>query len=96
MLEKPPEPVFAERGANPTLLKIELIRAALQRAHGPLSRNQLKAQMSAWGHGIGGPTLNAALAFLVDEGVVVEGSKGFQWATPAKGTILDTIRRKRS
>lgn len=96
MLETPPKPEFAGRGANPTLLKIELIRAALQRANGPLSRNQLKAQMSAWGHGLGGPTLNAALAFLVDEGVVVEGSKGFQWATPAEGRILETIRRKRS
>lgn len=96
MLETPPHPEFAEPGANPTLLKIELIRAALQRAHGPMSRNQIKAQMSAWSHGLSGPTLNAALAFLVSEGVVVEGSKGFQWATPADGRILDAIRRKRS
>lgn len=96
MPAQPPKPEFARPGANPTLLKIELIRAALQRAHGPLSRNRIQAQMSAWGHGISGPTLNAALAFLVDEGVVVAGSKGFQWATIADGGTVETIRRKRS
>lgn len=95
MLDTPPEPEFATPGANPTLLKIELVRSALRRAHGPMSRKQIKAQMSAWGHGLNGPTLNAALAFLADDGSVVLGSKGVQWATPATGQVLDTIRRKR-
>jgi hypothetical protein len=96
VLEGPPVPEFARPGANPTLQTIEFVRAVLQRARGPVSRNHILEQLRAWGHGTSRPSLNAALAFLVAEGAVVEGSKGLQWATPATGNILDTIRRKRS
>lgn len=96
MLENAPKPEFARPGANPTLQTIEFIRAILQSAHGPVSRNQILGRLRAWGHGTSRPSLNAALAFLSHEGALVEGSKGLQWTTPATGDVLDTIRRKRS
>lgn len=95
MLEVPPKPVFAKPGANPTLETIEYIRAALRLARGPISRTELRQHLTTWGHGTSGPSLNAALGFLAEEGAVVEGSKGLQWATPAHGLMLETIRRKR-
>lgn len=95
MLATPPKPAFARPGANPTLETIEYIRAALRMAHGPISRNELRRHLTSWGHGTSGPSLNAALGFLAEEGAVVEGSKGLQWAAPAEGSMLTTIRRKR-
>ena len=95
MLEHPPKPRFARPGANPTLQTIEFVRAVLQGADGPISRRAILEQLRAWGHGTSRPSLNAALAFLADEGAVVEGSKGLQWASPATGSVLETIRRKR-
>ena len=96
MLDHPPKPEFARPGANPTLRSIELVRAILQRARGPVSRNHILSQLRDWGHGMSRPSLNAALSFLAAEGALVEGSKGLQWATPAAGSMLDTIRRKRA
>src|SRR5688572_20585428 len=94
MLKAPPKPLFAKPGANPTLETIEYIRAALRLAGGPVSRNELLRRLTAWGHGTSRPSLNAALAFLGEAGAVVEGSKGLQWASPAQGSVLETIRRK--
>src|SRR5688572_12700262 len=96
MLDTPPGPEFARRGANPTLETLEYIRAALRGSNGPVSRNALLRQLSEWGHGTSRPSLNAALGFLAEDGAVVEGSKGLQWAAPAEGSVLETIRRKRS
>ncbi|MHB1261030.1 MAG: hypothetical protein ACYC2H_04865 [Thermoplasmatota archaeon] len=96
MSESPPKPVFAKPGANPTLETIEYIRAVLRMARGPISRNELLRHLTAWGHGTSRPSLNAALGFLGEEGAVVEGSKGLQWAAAAQGNILETIRRKRT
>lgn len=96
MMENAPTPEFARPGANPTLRTIEFVRAVLQRAHGPVSRQHIHTKLSAWGHGTSKPSLNAALAFLAAEGAVVEGSKGLQWAHQAEGSIHETIRRKRS
>jgi hypothetical protein len=96
MLEAPPKPAFARPGANPTLETIEYIRAVLRTVRGPISRNELLRHLSSWGHGTSRPSLNAALGFLAEEGAVVEGSKGLQWVAQAQGSILDTIRRKRT
>lgn len=96
MLQTPPKPLFAKPGANPTLETIEYIRAALRTSRGPISRNELLRHLTSWGHGTSRASLNAALGFLGEEGAVVEGSKGLQWAVPAQGSILETIRRKRS
>ena len=92
----PPKPVYARRGANPTLETIEYIRAVLREARAPISRKQLRAQLTAWGHGTSGPSLNAAIGFLGEEGAVVEGSKGLQWVPLAQGKMLESIRRKRT
>jgi hypothetical protein len=96
MLSSPPKPAFARPGANPTLETIEYIRAVLRLSRGPISRNELLRNLSAWGHGTSRPSLNAALGFLAEEGAVVEGSKGLQWVASAQGRILETIRRKRT
>jgi hypothetical protein len=96
MLDLPPKPMFARRGANPTLETIEYIRAILRTSRSPISRNDLLRHLTSWGHGTSRPSLNAALGFLAEEGAVVEGSKGLQWVAQAQGGILDTIRRKRT
>lgn len=95
MVSAAPRPAFARRGANPTLETIEYIRAALRNAGGPISRKQLRLQLTQWGHGTSGPSLNAAIGFLGEEGAVIEGSKGLQWVPQASGPILDAIRGKR-
>ena len=87
---------FARKGANPTLMTLELIRGALRQAPGPMNRNRLLKSLSAWGHGTSRQALNAALRFLASNGVVVEGSKGLQYVPEAEGRMLETIQRKRS
>ena len=91
-----PTPRFARKGANPTLETIEYIRAILETSAAPVSRNQVLATLSAWRHGTTRQSLNAAVGFLAADGSVVEGSKGLQWVPEAEGTILETIRRKRT
>lgn len=87
---------FARKGANPTLMTIELIRGALRQMHAPVSRNRLLELLSAWGHGTSRQSLNAALGLLMGDGLVMEGSKGLQWVPEAEGNIRDTILRKRT
>src|SRR5262245_508733 len=95
-LEKAPATQFARPGAHPTLEIQEYIRAALRMAHGPMSRNAILAQLKLWGHGTSNAALNAVLGLLVEDGLAVTGSKGFQWAAPASPSMLETIRRKRA
>ena len=89
---RPPTPRFARPGANPTLETIEYVRAALQRADGPVSRNRLLAVLAKWRHSTTRPSLNAAIAFLADQGMVAEGSKGLIWVPEASEPLLETIR----
>ncbi|HLF16825.1 MAG TPA: hypothetical protein VI796_05275 [Candidatus Thermoplasmatota archaeon] len=96
ILARPPEPAFARPGANPTLETQEYIRAVLEGAHRPVSRNEILRLLSSWGHGTSRPSLNAVVGYLARDGMVVEGSKGLQWAPQAEGSILETIRRKRT
>ena len=96
LLGQAPQPRFAKRGANPGLAKVEAIREILRKAKGPVSRNQMLAELKAWGMGTNRPTLNAALEFLGSEGQIIEGSKGLEWVPAARGQILQTILRKRT
>ncbi len=89
----PPPLQFARPGANPTLGTIELIRAALRSSGMPMSRNSLLEQLARWGHSTSRPSLNAALAFLSDEGSVLEGSKGVMWVPVASAQLRDAVRR---
>ena len=87
-----PKPKFARPGANPTLATLELIRSALRKAGGPVSRNQLLERLASWGHSTSRQSLNAAIGFLAQDGSIVEGSKGLMWVPEASGPLLDAIR----
>src|SRR6266568_3424352 len=76
---KVPRPRYAKPGANPTLETIEYVLAALKEADGPVSRNRLLATLGGWGHSTTRQTLNAAVNFLGDQGMIAEGSKGLIW-----------------
>ena len=89
---KAPAPKFAKPGANPTLETIEYIREALRAGDAPLSRNRLLAVLATWGHSTNRQSLNAAVAFLADQGAVAEGSKGLVWVPEASEALLEAIR----
>lgn len=84
---------YARPGANPTLETIEYVLSSLQKSEGPISRNQILATLARWGHSTSRPSLNAALAFLGDEGMVAEGSKGLIWVPEASAKVLEAIRK---
>lgn len=84
---------YARPGANPTLETIEYVLAVLQKAEGPISRNRILATLARWGHSTTRQSLNATLAFLGDEGMVAEGSKGLIWVPEAGPELLETIRK---
>ncbi len=69
------------------------MRAALRSADGPVSRNRLLAVLSKWGHSTTRQSLNAAIAFLADDGMVAEGSKGLVWVPEASEPLLEAIRK---
>jgi len=87
-----PELRFAHRGANPTLETIEYVEAALRSAGRPVSRNEVLSILSSWGHSTTRQSLNAVLAFLGEQGVVAEGSKGLIYVPAASPALLKTIR----
>jgi len=90
---QPPRLRYARKGANPTLETIEYVLGALQKSEEPISRNQVLATLARWGHSTTRPSLNAALAFLGDEGMVAEGSKGLIWVPEASSQLLEAIRK---
>ena len=90
---KVPRIRYAKPGANPTLETIEYVLGALQGSEGPISRNRILATLADWGHSTTRPSLNAALAFLGDEGMVAEGSKGLVWVPEAYPQLLEAIRK---
>ena len=49
--------------------------------------------LARWGHSTTRPSLNAALAFLGDEGTVAEGSKRLVWVPEAAPELLEAIRK---
>jgi len=89
---KAPTPRFARYRANPTLETIEYIQAALRSAGRPMSRNALLSRLVAWGHSTTRQSLNAALAFLGEQGVVAEGSQGLIYVPAASAVLLKAIR----
>jgi len=92
---KVPRPRYAKPGANPTLETIEYVLAALQKADGPVSRNRLLATLGGWGHSTNRQSLNAAVNFLGDQGMIAEGSKGLIWVPKASKELLNAIREGR-
>jgi len=92
---KVPKPVFAKPGANPTLETIEYIRKALKAADGPLSRNELLRSLRKWGHSTSRQSLNAALEFFGDMGMVATGSKGVIWVPPMSDALWEATRKGR-
>ena len=90
---KAPRLRYARPGANPTLETVEYVLGVLQESEGPISRNQILATLARWGHSTTRPSLNAALAFLGDEGMVAEGSKGLVWVPEASPQLLEAIRK---
>ena len=91
-LTKEPELEYARPGANPSLSKVEYVRAILQKAEKPISRNELLSVLAKWGHSTNRPSLNAILEFFGDNGMVVEGSKGLVWVPEAPPQLLEVIR----
>lgn len=93
---KGPEPKHARRGANPTLATLEYVLAALQKSEEPISRNRLLAVLADWGHATTRQSLNAALAFFGDQGMVAEGSKGLIWVPQASPQLSEVVRKGRT
>lgn len=91
-LMKAPQLEYARLGANPTLGTIEYVKKILQKAEEPVTRYRILLTLKEWGHSTTGPTLNAALAFLGDIGMVAEGSKGLIWVPQASSKLLEIIR----
>jgi len=92
---KIPKPVFARPGANPTLETIEYIRKALKTADEPMSRNELLRSLRKWGHSTSRQSLNAALDFFGDMGMVAQGSKGVIWVSPMSDALWEATRKGR-
>lgn len=92
-LVKEPHPKYARRGANPTLETMEYVLTILQKSEEPISRNRLLSILATWGHSTTRQSLNAALAFFGDQGMIAEGSKGLIWVPEASPEILEMIRR---
>lgn len=90
---KTPKIRFARPGANPTLETIEYIEAALCAANHPMSRNELLSVLASWRHSTTRQSLNAALAFLGEQGVIAEGSKGLIYVPAASPVLLKAIRK---
>lgn len=89
---KAPRPKYARPGANPTLQTIEYVLAALQKSEGPISRNKLLTTLAMWGKSTTRRSLNVALDFLGDQGMVAEGSKGLLWVPEASPELLEAVR----
>ena len=86
-------PRYARPGANPTLETIEYVLAALRKSGAPVSRNGLLGTLAGWGHSTTRQSLNVALDFLGDHGLVAEGSKGLIWVPEASPELLEAIRK---
>src|SRR2546428_13793153 len=80
-------------GPNPPPETIEYVLAALKKAGGPASRNRLLAILGDWGHSTTRQSLNAAVNFLGDQGMIAEGSKGLIWVPEASPELLEAIRK---
>ena len=72
---------------------IEYVLGALQKSEEPVSRNRLLATLARWRHSTTRQSLNAALGFLGDQGMVAEGSKGLIWVPQASPELLEAIRK---
>src|ERR1700686_5017919 len=91
-----PHPRHARLGANPTLEMLEYIRAAMAAEGGPVSRNRLLGVLASWGHMTSRRSLNAALAFFADDGIVHEDNDGLPWVPASRSGSTLPGRKGRS
>ncbi len=82
---------YAKPGANPTLETIEYVIDILKSADTPISRNLILKILHNWGHSTTRQSLNAAISFLGDGGMIAEGNKGLIWVPEAPAQLLETI-----
>lgn len=78
-----------------TLGTTELVMSLLQEAGDPVSRNWLLQRLKDSGHTTSRARLNRALAFCLDLGLAVEGSKGIQWTHSTSPSLLRSLSRGR-
>jgi len=57
-----------------------------------MSRSELLSILASWGHSTTRRSLNAALAFLGEQGLFAEGSKGLIHVPAASPELLEAIR----
>lgn len=74
-----------------TLGTTELVMSLLQEAGDPVSRNWLLQRLKDSGHTTSRVRLNRALAFCLDLGLAVEGSKGIQWTHTTSPSLLRSL-----
>lgn len=91
MMKAPPLE-YAKPNANPTMGTMEHVIHVLQKMEEPVSRYRILSILKSWGHSTTGETLNVALEFLGDMGMVAEGSKGLIWVPEASPKLLEIIR----
>lgn len=65
----------------------------LQEAGEPVSRNWLLNRLKDTGHTTTRARLNRALAFCLDHGLAVEGSKGIQWTHTMSPSLLRALAK---
>jgi hypothetical protein len=76
-----------------TLGTTELVMSLLQEAGDPVSRNWLLERLKETGHTTSRARLNRALAFCLDLGLAIEGSKGVQWTHTTSPSLLRSLSR---
>jgi len=76
-----------------TLGTTEIVMSLLQEAGDPVSRNWLLERLKESGHTTSRTRLNRALAFCLDLGLAVEGSKGVQWTHTTSPSLLRSLSR---
>lgn len=67
----------------------------LQEAGDPVSRNWLLQRLKESGHTTSRARLNRALAFCLEHGLAVEGSKGVQWSHTTSPSLLRAASKGR-
>ena len=88
-----PKLKYAKIGANPTLETIEYVMDILKSNDMPISRNFILKTLHEWKHSTTRQSLNAAISFLGDGGMIAEGKKGLIWVPEAPSQLLETIQK---
>ena len=76
-----------------TLGTTEIVMSLLAEAGDPVSRNWLLGRLKDSGHTTSRARLNRALAFCIEMGLAVEGSKGVQWTHTTSPSLLRALAK---